>query len=68
MGDDYIGMTIEELASALRCSPNHVRKLIQAKELPARRVGRSWLVHRDVVEAWLKKGCENPAEEEAKGE
>lgn len=57
------GLTVEEVAEGLRCSTNHVRKLILTGELPARKVGRSWLVHPDSIHAWLKAGSPNPQDE-----
>ena len=53
---DFLGMTIEETAEALRTDVNTVRILIRERGLPARKVGRGWRIDPDAVKAWLASG------------
>jgi excisionase family DNA binding protein len=43
-------LTTAETAEALRCSVDTVQRRIKDGSLPAVKVGRQWLVSRDVVE------------------
>jgi excisionase family DNA binding protein len=40
-------MTPRDAARALRCSVPHVLRLIRSRCLPARRLGRRWILRRD---------------------
>lgn len=37
-------LVVDDVAEHLRCSTEHVRRLIRRGELPARKLGRTWLV------------------------
>jgi excisionase family DNA binding protein len=46
-------MTVSQLASYLQIPESTLYKLVQAKRIPARKVGRQWRFHRDAVNRWL---------------
>jgi hypothetical protein len=43
-----------------RATRERVRALIRARKLPARHVGRRWMVHIDAIEAY-ERGADDPA-------
>lgn len=49
-------LTLEEAAGLLRAGPGDVLALIEAGELPARRLGQHWRLSRTAVLAWLRGG------------
>lgn len=51
-----IGMTIQELATAMRIDVRTVSNLIKTEGLPARKCGVSWRFDADAVKAWLGSG------------
>ena len=59
-----IGMTIQELAAALRIDVRTVSNLIKTEGLPGRKLGVSWRFDPDAVKAWLGAGsrCVNVEE------
>ena len=48
-----IGMTIDEVAQALRVDEKTVRKLIKEEGLPARIVGRGYRIEEGALKKWL---------------
>lgn len=44
-------LTTEQAAEALRISPMRVRQLAQSGQLPARRLGRDWVIRRADLDA-----------------
>ena len=51
-----IGLTVEEVAKALRTDDKTVRKLIKEQGLPARIVGRGYRIEEGALRAWLSEG------------
>ena len=51
-----IGMTIQELAQALRIDERTVHNLLKTAGLPGRKCGVSWRFDADAVRAWLGSG------------
>jgi excisionase family DNA binding protein len=49
-------LTLEEAAHLLRAKPGDLLPLIEAGELPARRLGQEWRLSRTTVLAWLQGG------------
>jgi excisionase family DNA binding protein len=49
-------LTLEDAAGLLRAEPGDVLALIEAGELPARRLGQDWRLSRTAVLAWLRGG------------
>lgn len=49
-------LTLEDAARLLRAEPGDVLALIEAGELPARRLGQDWRLSRTAVLAWLRDG------------
>ena len=47
-------LTLEDAAGLLRAEPGDVLALIEAGELPARRLGQDWRLSRTAVLAWLR--------------
>lgn len=47
-------MTLEEVAEALRCDPQQVRVLLEAGQLPGRRIGTAWYVSRRQLMAHIE--------------
>ena len=63
----FVGMTLDEAATALRVERRTVMAAIRDKGLPARKVGRSWRISPAALEAWLSAGepkAEAPGEDE----
>lgn len=53
-----IGMTIDEVAQALRVDEKTVRKLIKEQGLPARIVGRGYRIEEGALRRWLASGSD----------
>ena len=54
MSENIELMTVREVAGALRCSPDRVRRLVRLAEMPAVRVGpRAWRIPTAHVRALL---------------
>ena len=51
--DVYI--TIEEVAQLLRLSKMSVYRLVHVREIPARKFGRSYRIHRDDLDAYIER-------------
>lgn len=49
-------LTLEDAAGLLRAEPGDVLALIEAGDLPARRLGQDWRLSRTAVLAWLRGG------------
>lgn len=54
-------LTLDEAARLLRAGTADVLALIEARELPARRLGDSWRLSRTAVLAWLRGDDRPPA-------
>jgi excisionase family DNA binding protein len=54
-------LTLEDAAELLRAETGDVVALIEAGELPARRLGQQWRLSRTAVLAWLRGGDDRPA-------
>jgi excisionase family DNA binding protein len=48
-------LTLEKTAELLRVGIDDVRTLIDAGELPARRLGQHWRLSRTAILAWLRE-------------
>jgi molybdopterin-binding protein len=59
-GDPVQTIDVEEAAALLHMNPKRVQSLARAGKLPAVRLGRRWLFHRDRIEAMLR-GKGSPA-------
>lgn len=46
--------TVPEMAEILGMSPQIVRQHLRAGEMPGRRIGGVWLVHRPTFDAWVE--------------
>jgi excisionase family DNA binding protein len=53
-------LTLEEAAGLLRVGTGDVLALVEAGELPARRLGQDWRLSRTAVLAWLRGGGQPP--------
>ena len=51
-----VGLTVEEVAQALRTDDKTVRRLIKEEGLPARIIGRGYRVDVDALKRWLATG------------
>lgn len=49
-------LTLEDAAELLRVQTSDVLALVEAGELPARRLGQQWRLSRTAVLAWLRGG------------
>jgi excisionase family DNA binding protein len=47
-------MTVEEAAEYLRFHPSTVYRLARSGQLPARKVGKQWRLHRESIDRWLR--------------
>lgn len=57
-------LTVEEVAAAMRVSKMTVYRLLRSGELPGVRVGRSFRVPQDALEAYLRSSSTVPRPEE----
>lgn len=48
-------LSTTEAADELRCSKQYIRNLIKEKELPASKVGNTWIINRTDLDKWIKK-------------
>lgn len=48
-------LTISQAASYLQVCEKTVRRLIEKKELPASKVGRSWRIKKQDIDCYLEK-------------
>lgn len=46
-------MTIEQLARYLQLTRSTLYKLVQARRVPGKKVGRQWRFQRGAIDAWL---------------
>ena len=53
-----IGLTVDEVAKALRVDEKTVRKLIKIEGLPARIVGRGYRIEEGALRRWLASGSQ----------
>ena len=60
-----IGMTIQELADALRIDARTVSNLVKTAGLPGRKCGVSWRFDPDAVKQWLGSGIWDQKKDEA---
>jgi len=51
---DPIVMTLSEVSEYLRIPVSTIYKLSREGTLPAKKIGRNWRYHKDVIEDWLK--------------
>lgn len=63
-----IGLTVDEVAKALRVDEKTVRKLIKTEGLPARLVGRGYRVEEGALRRWLAEGSSMSRGSVAEGE
>lgn len=52
----YIGLTLDEAAKALRVDSRTMRTLIQAGKVKAVKAGKGWRIHPDAIAEWMKGG------------
>jgi excisionase family DNA binding protein len=48
-----------QAAQIVGCHNDTIRRAIEAGFLPAQRVGRSWIIKREDIEAWIQAGKPN---------
>ena len=60
-------LTVEEVAGVMRVSKMTVYRLLHSGELPGVRVGRSFRVPQDALEAYLRSSSTVPLPEEREG-
>lgn len=53
-------ITIPELAAQWRCTEQHLYKLIKRGALPAVRIGRRVIVHKDAAQRYLERNSTVP--------
>ena len=60
-------LTVEEVATVMRVSKMTVYRLLHSGELPGVRVGRSFRVPQDALDAYLRSSSTVPGQERAEG-
>jgi excisionase family DNA binding protein len=50
-------MTLKEIAERLSVTPQTIRRLAIAGEIPTIRIGRRWRAKRDLFEQWIRERC-----------
>lgn len=51
-----VSLTITEAAELLRAPVSAVRTLVRTKQIPSRRLGQEYRIHREALLAWLREG------------
>lgn len=46
-------LTIEEVASYLRLTPQTIYKWAQEKRIPAAKLGKEWRFRKSIIDSWL---------------
>lgn len=54
-------LTITEAADELGRSRDFIRRLIAGGDIPARRIGRRWMIAERALEEWINQGMPDPA-------
>jgi excisionase family DNA binding protein len=54
-------MTLQEVANYLRVTTKTIYRLIEANQIPAKKVGRQWRFDKDSIDVWLSKPAEKIA-------
>lgn len=49
-------LSIEEIGDYLGLKRDSIYKMINGREMPAHKIGRSWKFKRDEVDEWVKSG------------
>jgi excisionase family DNA binding protein len=55
-------LTVEEAAFKLHCNVDTVRRLAAADKIPARKVGRRWLFHPDLLDKYMRNEWQSTSE------
>src|SRR5438132_14432915 len=53
VGTGVTTLGLEEAARLARCHPDTLRKLAKARVVPATKIGREWVFHREVFQEWI---------------
>jgi excisionase family DNA binding protein len=48
-------MTVDEVATLLRCAPSTIYRMLKRKELPCWRMGSDWRFDQRKIEEWMKR-------------
>ena len=48
-------MTLQEVANYLRVTTKTIYRLLDARRIPARKVGRQWRFDKDSIDSWLSQ-------------
>ncbi len=48
-------MTVDEIATYLKCHPGSIYRLLKLGEIPAFRLGGSWRFRRDTIDKWIEE-------------
>jgi excisionase family DNA binding protein len=57
--DDLTILTVREVAEYLRTSEAKVYRLANERRLPGVHIGKSWRVHKDLLDEWLSQCTES---------
>ena len=56
-----IWLDFKELTSYLKMPKSTLYRMVQQKELPGHKIGRSWRFDREEIDRWIKSGaCSQP--------
>jgi excisionase family DNA binding protein len=47
-------LTLEEVSDLLRTSPSLIKKLCRERQIPAVKIGKSWLFEPEELSAWIR--------------
>ena len=54
-------LTLEEVASYLRLTPQTIYKWAQEKKIPAAKLGKEWRFRKSIIDRWLDEQMLDPA-------
>ena len=62
LNDQSMGgvMTVKDLAQYLKISESKVYRMVNASQIPAFRVGKSWRFTRLSIDSWIQQECTLP--------
>ncbi|MEM1397026.1 MAG: helix-turn-helix domain-containing protein [Pseudomonadota bacterium] len=62
VGDISLIWGVSNIAKAIRRTPRQTQYALSNGELPARKVGTRWVIHRDALDEWFRKTTKAAAE------
>ena len=59
-GDAAGRLTVKQAATYMSMHPKTVQKMCTARRIECMKIGRRWMIHRDVIKAWISSRTQEP--------